>query len=137
MNVGDLEYVKVQVTFIEHWNCDLLLFIIINKYKVGVSLSRETFWHLIRCEKSSYGVMYSIFCVSPWCFLYPFPLVVVWAKSVVTDLDKREPAESVRRRRKQCTDKPTTKVPGQELVAWLLFENRHADPGSICALWLL
>lgn len=41
------------------------------------------------------------------------------------------------RRRKPLPDKPTMKLPGQELVAWLPFENRHAKPGSVCALWLL
>lgn len=31
----------------------------------------------------------------------------------------------------QITDKPMTKGPGQELVAWLPFENRHAEMGSV------
>lgn len=42
------------------------------------------------------------------------------------------------RHRTQLPDKPTIKGPGQELVAWLPFENRHSDPGSVlvsvCAL---
>ena len=43
------------------------------------------------------------------------------------------------RGRTQLPDKPTTKGPGLELVAWLPFENRHADPGSVlvCVLQFL
>lgn len=44
---------------------------------------------------------------------------------------KQKPSEHVIRRRKQLPDKPTTKGPGQDLVAWKPFGNRHADPGSV------
>lgn len=50
--------------------------------------------------------------------------------------DKQNPGEPMSRHRTQLPDKSTTNGPGQELVAWLPFENRHADVGSVLGVYV-
>lgn len=55
----------------------------------------------------------------------------MWSRVKALTWDKQKPGDVLSRRRKWLPDKSSTKGLGQELVAWLPFENSHIDLGSV------